>query len=136
MAKELIRAVSKIQEAGIAPDAWPEAMKLLTDALGVEGAACIVFNKQTESVDWVCFSGLSAELEAKYVKHYASLDPFSPLLYVLPGWKRLSECFQVRFCRKANGTTILFSHVVFATLSERALLRRRAIRRSSVFIAR
>ena len=24
--------------------------------------------------------------------HYASLDPFSPLLHVVPGWTKLSEC--------------------------------------------
>ena len=102
MAKELIRAVSKIQEAGTAPDAWPEAMKSLTDALGIEGAACIVFNKQTKGVDWVCFSGLSTELEAKYVKHYASLDPFSPLLYVLPGWTKLSECLSNSALQKSE----------------------------------
>ena len=102
VAKDLVCAVSKIQEAGLAPDIWPEALKSLTDALGIEGAACIVLNKRTRAVDWVCFSGLSAELETKYIEHYALLDPFSPLLFVLPGWTKLSECLPSSALQKSE----------------------------------
>jgi hypothetical protein len=51
-------------------------LKSLTDALGVTGAACIIFNRRTGNVDWVCFSGLSAEFQSAYINHYAPLDPF------------------------------------------------------------
>jgi hypothetical protein len=86
------RLVANIHEAARAPNAWPELLKSLTDALGIAGAACIIFNKNARSPDWVCFSGLSAELESRYVNHYAVLDPYLPLLNVLPGWTKLSEC--------------------------------------------
>jgi hypothetical protein len=92
MTTEVSHLLTKIHDAGLAAEAWPEALKALTDALGVGGAACIVFNKRTEGVDWVCFSGLSSALESKYANLYAHLDPFSPLLNVAPGWQKLSEC--------------------------------------------
>ena len=85
MLPEITRVIAKIHDAGLVPDAWPEALKALTDALGVAGAACIVSNKTTSRVDWVCFSGLSAELQCEYINHYAPLDPFSPLVRVTPG---------------------------------------------------
>src|SRR6267154_1907738 len=90
MTTEVSRLIAKIHEAGLAADAWPEALKALTDSLGIGGAACI--NKRAKGVDWVCFSGLSSALESTYVGHYARLDPFSPLLNVTPGWQKLSEC--------------------------------------------
>jgi hypothetical protein len=37
------------------PDAWPEALQSLSDAVGVAGAAYITFNKITGRVDWACF---------------------------------------------------------------------------------
>jgi hypothetical protein len=85
------RLIAKVDDAGLTPDAWPEALKALTDALGIAGAACIVVNKRTRGVDWVRLSGLSAALESKYISHYAGLDPFTPLLTAEPGWKKLSE---------------------------------------------
>jgi hypothetical protein len=88
----LIQLTAKIHESESSPDAWPDALASLTDALGMGGAACIVFNKNSNSPDWVFFSGLSAALETRYMHYYASLDPFSPLLHVVPGWTKLSEC--------------------------------------------
>jgi hypothetical protein len=70
--------------------------------LGVAGAACIVRNKITGRVDWVCFSGLSAEFEADYVDYYAPLDPLSPLLNVSAGWTKLSECLPGSFLKKSE----------------------------------
>jgi hypothetical protein len=63
----LIQLTAKIHEAESSPDAWPDALASLTDALGIGGAACIVFNKKSNSADWVCFSGLSAALETRYM---------------------------------------------------------------------
>jgi hypothetical protein len=102
MLPEITRVIAKINDAGLVPDAWPEALKALTDALGVAGAACIVSNKTTSRVDWVCFSGLSAELQCEYINHYAPLDPFSPLVRVTPGWTKLSERLPDSLLRKSE----------------------------------
>jgi hypothetical protein len=88
----LARLMAKIHESASSPDAWPDALASLTTAVATGGAACIVFNKMSGSADWACFSGLSAALETRYLRHYASLDPFSPLLNVTPGWIRLLDC--------------------------------------------
>jgi hypothetical protein len=82
--------VSKLHDAALAPDAWPSALKSLTDAIGVAGAACIIFNRVTGRVDWACFSGVSEAVRDEYVRHYAALDPYSPLLDT--AWTKLSEC--------------------------------------------
>ena len=92
MPVDVSRLIAKVHDAGLTPEAWPEALKALTDALGIAGAACIAFNKATGCVDWVRLSGLSAAFESKYINHYAPLDPFSPVLKVEPGWRKLSDC--------------------------------------------
>jgi len=102
MPPDLSRLIAKIRDAGVALDAWSETMKLLTDALGVAGAACIISNKRTGRVDWVCFSGLSADFRSDYVNHYAQLDPFTPLLSVDLGWTKLSECLPDAVLRKSE----------------------------------
>jgi hypothetical protein len=77
-------------------------MESLTDALSVAGAACIISNKRTGRVDWVCFSGLTADFQSDYVNHYAQLDPFTPLLSVDLGWTKLSECLPDAVLRKSE----------------------------------
>jgi hypothetical protein len=57
--------VEKIRDAEFAPEAWPDSLNSLTDTLGV--AACIICGKRTGRVDWVCFSGLSAEYHSDYI---------------------------------------------------------------------
>jgi hypothetical protein len=73
-------------------------LKALTDAAGAGGAALIVSNKITGNVDDACFSGLSAGFKADYVRHYAALDPYAPLLD--GSWKKLSECLPDSLLRK------------------------------------
>ena len=102
MRPDFSRLVGKISEAGFAPEAWPEFLESLTGALGVAGAACIIANKKTRRVDWVCFSGLSAEFRSDYVNYYAALDPFSPLLNIDVGWMRLSESLPDTILRKSE----------------------------------
>jgi hypothetical protein len=41
-------------------------------------------------VDEAYFSGLSAGFRSDYVRYYAAVDPYSPLLD--GSWKALSEC--------------------------------------------
>lgn len=100
MARDITRLMTKIHDAGVAGDAWPDALTSLTETLGAAGAACIVFNKRTGRAEWVCFSGLSAELQSDYMNYYASLDPYSPLLDVDRRWTKLSECFSDSFLRR------------------------------------
>ena len=92
--------VSTFHDAAHSPEAWPGALKALTDAAGAAGAALIVSNKITGNVDDACFSGLSAGFKSDYVRHYAALDPYSPLLD--GSWKKLSECLPDRLLRSSE----------------------------------
>src|SRR5882757_6212344 len=92
--------VSALQDAAASREAWPDALKALTEAAGVAGAALIISNKSTGNVEEACFSGLSAEFKSDYVSHYAALDPFSPLLD--GSWKKLSECLPEPLLRKSE----------------------------------
>jgi len=90
--------VSTLHEAAASPEAWPQALRVLTDAMGVAGAALIISNKTTWKVDEAYFSGLSADFKSDYVRHYAAVDPYSPLLD--GSWKKLSECLPDQTLRK------------------------------------
>jgi hypothetical protein len=85
------RVIDALSDAEHADDAWTDALKTLSDALNFAGSACIIFSRTTGRVDWACFSGLSAELESRYIDHYAALDPFSPLLDRTQEWTRLLD---------------------------------------------
>src|ERR1700730_12268734 len=99
MHRDMTCLIAKVHDAAFAAEAWPETLRSLTDALDVASAACIIRNKITGVVDWVCFSGLSAEFEADYITHYAPMDALSPLLNVSTGWMMLSECLPASFLR-------------------------------------
>ena len=92
--------VSTFHDAAVSPEAWPEALKVLTDAAGVAGAALIISNKRTANVDQAYFSGLSAGFKSDYIRHYAALDPYSPLLD--GSWIKLSECLPDSMLRKSE----------------------------------
>jgi hypothetical protein len=92
--------VSAFYDAAVSPEAWPQAISALTDAAGVAGAAMIIFNKSTGNVDEACFSGLSAGFKSDYIRHYAALDPYSPLLD--GSWKTLSECLPEPLLRRSE----------------------------------
>ena len=81
MSVDVSRLIAKVHDAGLTPDAWPEALKALTDALGIAGAACIVFSKATGRVDWVRLAGLSAAFESKYIN-----------LIITPDWTHSHRC--------------------------------------------
>jgi hypothetical protein len=55
MQPDIARLIGKLQEAGLEPEAWPDTLKLLTNTLGIAGAARVISNKITGRVDWVCF---------------------------------------------------------------------------------
>ena len=92
--------VARLHDAAVTPEAWPDALTALTDAAGVAGAALIIFNKSTGKVDEAHFCGLSAGFKSDYVRHYAALDPYSPLLD--GSWKKLSECLPDRLLRSSE----------------------------------
>ena len=92
--------VSALQDAAASREAWPDALKALTEAAGVAGTALIISNKHTGNVEDACFSGLSAEFESDYIRHYATLDPYSPLLD--GSWKKLSGCFPDPVLRRSE----------------------------------
>jgi hypothetical protein len=94
------RLVSTLQEPAASPEAWPEALEALTDATGVVGAALIILNKSSGNVGEACFFGPSSGLKTDYVRHYAALDPYSPLLD--GSWKKLSECLPESLLRKSE----------------------------------
>ena len=92
--------VSAFQDAPASREAWPDVLKALTEAAGVAGAALIISNKNTGNVEEACFVGLSAEFKSDYIRHYAALDPYSPLLD--GSWKKLSECFSDPVLRRSE----------------------------------
>jgi hypothetical protein len=92
--------VSNFHDAAVSPEAWLQALEALTDAMGVAGSALIISNKRTGNVDEAYFSGLSAGLKPDYVRYYAALDPYSPLLD--GNWKKLSECLPDPLLRKSE----------------------------------
>jgi len=63
--------VSTFHDAAVSPEAWPQALKALTEAAGVAGAALIISSKSTGNVDEAYFSGLSAGFKPDYIRHYA-----------------------------------------------------------------
>jgi DNA-binding CsgD family transcriptional regulator/PAS domain-containing protein len=90
-----MRAISRISEAALTPDLWPQVLEALAEGLGAVGAAYILSNKPTEQVDRASFWGPSVELKADYVSHYAALDPFRAMLHhAAPSgsWLQLSKC--------------------------------------------
>lgn len=92
--------VSRFHDAAVTPEAWPHALQALTDAAGVAGAALIVYNKSAGAVDDACFSGLGAEFKSAYVRRYAALDPYAPLLD--GSWKKLSDCLPADLLGKSE----------------------------------
>src|SRR4029077_8557352 len=107
----------------LATDAWPEALQSLSDAVGVAGAAYITFNKITGRVDWACFSGPSEGAKPEYVRHYAALDPYSPLLDA--SWMKLSEYLPDALLRRSEWYPTSCWPAAFVTSSERGCSRRR-----------
>ena len=81
------------------PDAWPEALQSLSDAVGV--AARLHHLQQDYRAGRLgLLSGLSGGVKHEYVRHYAALDPYSPLLDA--SWMKLSECLPDALLRRSE----------------------------------
>jgi hypothetical protein len=89
----LMRAVSRISEAALAPDRWPAALQSITEAVGALGVGYLLLKKRTGGVEWVSMAGLSVDVN-DYINYYAARDPYRP---VLPGRREqeLGSAFQM-----------------------------------------
>ena len=140
MHSQLSRLLATITDTALAREGWPDVLNSLMQALHVPSAAYIVRNKTTGSVDWACFSGLSAEFKSDYVRQYAALDPYSPLLD--DTWSSMTlgascpSVFQGPCCASASGTMISYCSAVFAISSPRALSTRHRTPSSWEFTSR
>ena len=94
--------IGKCHDAGSVPEVWPDALESLTDTLRVAGAADVICNKMGKCVDWVYYSGLSAEFQLHYVEHYVRLNQFTPPLNADLGSSRLTECLSVPLSWKSE----------------------------------
>ncbi|MGA8586075.1 MAG: hypothetical protein WB715_19970, partial [Roseiarcus sp.] len=102
MSRDLSRVLANIRDSERAAEAWPETLKSITEALGAAGAACIVVDKNSNNVDWACFSGLSERFRSDYVDHFAQLDAFLPHLHVARRWIKLSDCLPQSLLRQSE----------------------------------
>jgi hypothetical protein len=89
-----------IDDTAHAHEGWPDVLNLLMQAMRIPSAAYIVHSKTTESVDWLCVAGLSADCKSDYVNQYAALDPYLPVLGET--WTKLSECLPEALLRKSE----------------------------------
>jgi len=89
----LMRAVSRISEAALAPDRWPAALQSITEAVGALGVGYLLLKKRTGGVEWVSMAGLSVDVN-DYINYYAARDPYRPVLEAAPNgsWVQLSKC--------------------------------------------
>jgi DNA-binding CsgD family transcriptional regulator/PAS domain-containing protein len=87
----LMRAVSRISEAALAPDRWPAALQSITEA--VVGVGYLLLKKRTGGIEWVSMAGLSVDVN-DYINYYAARDPYRPVLEAAPNesWVQLSKC--------------------------------------------
>jgi hypothetical protein len=101
--RDLSRVLANIRDSERAADAWPGALKSMTEALGAAGAvACIVVNKNSNNADSVCLSGLSERFRSDYVDHFAPLDPFLRHLNVARRWIKLLDCLPQSLLRQSE----------------------------------
>src|SRR5687768_9514908 len=86
-------ALAALYDAAKIPAQWPAALQGIAAAVGGIGAAQVIFNKPTGAVEWVTITGPCAELEPRYIGHYAPLDLYAPTLRAQPvrRWLPLSR---------------------------------------------
>ena len=94
--------ISSIYDAALVPDLWPAALQSVMDEVGAVGAHYGVFNKRTESAEWLSQSGPLVELEADYLSYYHALDRHRPMIAAVPvgRWLRISECLPETVLRR------------------------------------
>src|SRR5688572_18213399 len=86
-------ALAALYDAAKVPAQWSAALQGVAAAVGGVGAGQVIFNKPTGAVEWVTITGPCAELEPRYISHYAPLDLYAPVLHAHPvrRWLPLSR---------------------------------------------
>ncbi|HKP23149.1 MAG TPA: hypothetical protein VJV39_04755 [Dongiaceae bacterium] len=86
-------ALAQLYEAAKVPAQWPTALQGVASVVGGIGAGQVIISKRTGSVEWVTITGPCAELEPRYISHYASMDLYAPALRAQPArrWLPLSR---------------------------------------------
>ncbi len=87
------RIEAAVYDAVLDPDRWGVALQLAVCATDAAGAALIVRDNRTNSVQWVSFVGESAAFASSYMDYYSKLDRYSDVLEQSPSNNliRLSE---------------------------------------------
>lgn len=77
----------------LAPEAWPEALGGVTEALGAVGAAYILSNKSSGEVEWASFPGPAPSANLITSGRTRLSAPFRPLCHAAPSgsWVKLSD---------------------------------------------
>jgi DNA-binding CsgD family transcriptional regulator len=99
----MLSIASRVYEAAISPDTWSDALQLVAEASGAVGAACLIWNRQSAQLEWMAMSSrYPAQTTADYFRHYATIDPYLPLIVSNPcgSWVRLSECIAPELLRR------------------------------------
>ncbi len=93
MTRQQTAALAELYDAAKVPAHWPVALQSLAAAVGGIGAGQVVCNKRTGGVEWVTITGPCAELEPRYISHYAPMDLYVPVLQAHPvrRWLPLSR---------------------------------------------
>ena len=86
-------ALAQLYDAAKVPAQWPAALQGVAVAVGGIGAGQVVCNKRNGDVEWVAITGPCADLEPRYISHYAPLDLYAPVLQAYPArrWLPLSR---------------------------------------------
>jgi DNA-binding CsgD family transcriptional regulator len=100
MTRQQAAALAELYDAAKVPAQWPVALQAVAAAVGGIGAGQAIFNRRTGVVEWVTITGPCAALEARYISHYAPLDPYPPVLHAQPArrWLTLSRSLRASAC--------------------------------------
>jgi DNA-binding CsgD family transcriptional regulator len=85
----LASVILAIYDAALAPERWPDVLISVAQIIPASSAAYIIWNRGSKTVEWASFSSPNTDLPVDYVRHYATLNPFLPLVAAAPTGSRL-----------------------------------------------
>ncbi len=77
-------AIAAIDDAGLHPESWPEALGVIADLLGAQFATLETFDPQTKRHLAFRASRLSQETMQAYISYYAGISPRTPGIWRRP----------------------------------------------------
>jgi hypothetical protein len=101
-----VRLASALQDAATSRVAWPDALRALTEAAGVAGAAVSISNKYTGNVEEACF--FRPERNSNPIISGTTLRSTHTRRCSMEAGKNSPSGSRIRYCAVANGTTILY----------------------------